>query len=237
MLHFSFIGTLMQALLKAFGLDTLKWIILRWKNVTLLALGPPRAGKTTFLDYLRDRTLVIEGATAQTFKDKALHHVEIKIESATLSFRRPVDTPGMMQPRLQIELFKKWKPDCLVVVLNAGPPFDGGGSSVVWFQKFCEEFNSFAKARDSLEFFKRLRSFHVLLNKWDLISKDSTKRGLLLAHITRIVNNSLKDFPHCGALTEAIHVKPCSLVRTSSPDDELVKDVLVGISRDFTRSA
>jgi hypothetical protein len=114
-----------------------------WRGKTILIVGQQRAGKTTFVDYLRygvfgdekdtEKTLEVERSprfTVTLGRDKALE----------LSVRTVVDVPGQVGPIEHANLAFQERPHAIILFTDLTAPFTGPEekASSAWLTAFCK---------------------------------------------------------------------------------------------------
>ena len=158
-----------------------------WSGKTILVLGPKWAGKTSFMDYLRFATLRTESPPEATTGPEQGNYLILKFggKDATLIMhvRRPIDLPGELGPRKQMEYVSSYKPHALVLVLDSTSPLAGPVipnptgerlSSVSWLREFCVALNSALSSSRKLA--KKLKCLMIILNKQDKLTAGDGKQ-------------------------------------------------------------
>jgi signal recognition particle receptor subunit beta len=133
----------------------------------ILILGPGRAGKTKFAQYLRLAALDPEGKREMTYavtKSPAFVLDLGREEGLVLRVRRAVDTPGQVGPLQHALLVARRRPHAVIVMLDcSGDPM----STLRWFYLFCNALDAVLRKVPYLA--RRLQEMVVLLNKRDKI--------------------------------------------------------------------
>lgn len=193
------------------------WISTWIKGKKLLVVGQPRAGKTSFVNYLQyglftdpnqksRRTRHIRKTAAFSVdmgRDKALH----------LEVRRAIDTVGQALASGHADNFSKYKPDTLIVVLNLSSDWKGDDEYSAGF--YLEEFFSSLASRlhNSKGLRKSTKSIFVVLNKKDLVKPQKISSWarsadkLIVSKLTGPIGEKAKDIP----------IMPCTLVEDKYP--------------------
>lgn len=223
------LARLLQPIANLFGSDFAKSLV---SNVHILVLGPERAGKTTFLNYLHDQLIVPAHDTDQTIEPGPRQHLVVRVRGEViLRFWKYIDTPGL-NPIFHLQYIERYKPHCLVIILDASTPLNGKvtDSSASWFAEFSERLS--VRLNHSYKVARNLRSVSIFLNKWDKVSEGEGQR--FETAINEMIKKNLRCLSDCGARTGTVHVSRCSLVR-SNAGDTLIKRALWKISRDFMK--
>lgn len=179
----------------------------------VLILGPPRAGKTSFSEYLRFGILEPEHETAKTVEAKGspVFSVRIGRDSALeLKVRRSIDIPGQVGPIEHALIAKHRRPDAIVVILDLSAPATGERSSRTWLVEFCRHLDE--HLRDCSRFRRRLRALIFVANKNDKISAERSRR-LLSTFRDTIHKHLAYSF---STRVDSIPLLPCVLVQTSA---------------------
>ncbi|HEY2233880.1 MAG TPA: GTPase domain-containing protein [Candidatus Angelobacter sp.] len=198
-----------------------------WSGKRFLVLGPPRCGKTNFLNFLETLVLEPERYTDQTVRviqreDQTLNFGEY----VTLRARRPLDVPGQ-NPTFQIEYIKDFVPNCIVVVLDA-TRFWGTSASLEWIEEFCRHLDILLRSNKKVV--RKLKLLVVVLNKWDKIPSASPKddqdnREIFDNEIRAVLDRSFNNEFCTKGKMDNVRVVPCALVK-SPLGEELAIDLL-----------
>ena len=181
----------------------------------VLILGPARAGKTSFYDYLRYGVLEHEQETEKTVETEksATFSVRIGRDSALeLKVRGSFDVPGQLGPIEHALIAKKKKPNGIVVILDSSSPASGGAerSSRAWLVEFCKHLDE--HLRQTASFRNRLRALVFVANKVDKISEEKAAR-IVSSYRATIQKHLAYSY---STKVEAIPVLPCVLVQGSA---------------------
>ena len=138
---------------------------LRGKEI--LILGPGRAGKTKFAQYLRWAALDSEGKREMTYavtKSPAFVVDLGREEGPELKVRRTVDTPGQVGPLQHALLVARRRPHAVLVMLDCS---SDSMSTLRWFFLFCNALDNVLRKASLVA--RRLQEIVVILNKRDKI--------------------------------------------------------------------
>jgi hypothetical protein len=197
-----------------------------WSGRRLLILGPARAGKTSFLKYLESDILFPERPTKITAKvEKGDSFIFSLGEKRKTKVRiwKPRDVPGQVAPEEHVLYVERYKPDCIVIVLDAtkfflDPP-DPSNCSLEWLREFCRQFNSVLIRNKKLA--RHLRSMTVIMNKWDKIpcsgrnsTADIDTRKRFESSVRAILDECLNNEFYSKGKGTVIEVVSCSLVKS-----------------------
>jgi hypothetical protein len=146
------------------------------RGKTLMVVGPPRSGKSTFLDYVRYGVFQHEQETQKTYRPQNVQDFRLAIgpdKALKVAIRKAIDIPGQWTPKdLAREVFDR-RPHALIVMLDLSAPLDDPNdsrSAAIWLRDFCSEADIRAHATKAKK--NRLRVFIVALNKADLVSEE-----------------------------------------------------------------
>ena len=161
------------------------WLTTYIGGKEILILGPGKAGKTSFVDYLQFGILEHESEHHKT------HHVDLtptfelsmgQEGALKLKVRRAVDTPGQIGPVAHAELVKERKPHAILLMLDLTK---AQSTSIAWIKEFSEHLDTVC--RDNKKIIKKIRTIIVILNKFDKCKADtyqkyrsSIKKGITL---------------------------------------------------------
>jgi hypothetical protein len=230
-------GAIIKGIFERVAPHGIEWIKTLWSGKTLLVLGPERTGKTSFLDYLQYGLLRQEQPTAHTITIDPRRSFIVKLGrngSLVLRIRRPLDSPGSVQPMDQIHYIQRYKPDCLLLILDSSSPLIGhrAVSSVAWLEEFFKHFDYALRTLPKV--INKLRAVMVIMNKWDKISNDLEKANDFEVAIKNIIDRHGEAFSFHHQGTRLIHIKKCSLVQNQSAP-ALVDDVLDTLAIELMR--
>jgi GTPase SAR1 family protein len=181
----------------------------------VLILGPARAGKTSFVEYLRYGVLEPEQETATTIETKKSATFRVKVgrdQSLELKVKRAVDVAGQVGPIEHARLAEERKPHALVVMLDLSAPLTGVSerASGPWLIEFCKHLDE--RLRDNATMKKRLKTIIFVANKADTQKPDALTRRIdgfrqiLKKHLGMSLTTKV----------DAIPILPCTLVQTEN---------------------
>lgn len=168
----------------------------------LLVVGPDDAGKTSFLNFLRDNQFADQAPTRDTLaiaRQSAFKRP--RAGAPELAVKRVWDIPGPLEPSEQLDLLRREAPKTLIVILSTDNP-----SSAAWLRSFMTGLRRLLSEDKRVA--GRLISVHVVLNKMDLIGEHEC--GVRLAEMVKIVDDALE--PVIMSNTRLIDVLPTSLL-------------------------
>lgn len=190
----------------------LAWIRTWLKGKTIIVVGQPRAGKSSFVQYFQygiftdpshkaPRTRRIKKTAAFTVgmgRDKALQ----------LEVRTAVDTVGQVQAEVHAGNVARFRPHAVIIVLDLSADWRGRNeySGSFYLGEFCDHLSE--RLHSNMEFKKRLKAIHVVLNKKDLVT--SAKVSRWRRNVEKILDQQLK--PGFGTRTKDIPILPCTLI-------------------------
>jgi hypothetical protein len=135
------------------------------KGQTLMIVGPSRAGKTTFLDYLRLGVFQHEEEHRKTYKAVESPRFEVAIgpdKNLSVSIKKATDIPG--QEVDPAGLVRAQRPHGLIVVLDVGTP-DAQRESEKWLEEFLQRLDRNWNGQRVKK--NRLKAIVIVLNKTD----------------------------------------------------------------------
>jgi GTPase SAR1 family protein len=148
---------------------------------TVMVVGPPRAGKTTFLDYVRYGVFQHAQETAVTYRRNVAKNFTLAVgpqKALTVAIKSAEEIQGQTDPvRLAEEVFER-RPHALVIVLDVSAPLDDPNdfrSSARWLREFCQRAEQEAHKHKAKR--NRLRGVIVAMNKADLVDDEALSRA------------------------------------------------------------
>ena len=178
----------------------------------VLILGPARAGKTSFVDYLRYGVLEPEQETEKTLDVETTATFRVKIgrdASLELRVKRAVDVAGQVGPIEHARIAEKRRPHALIVLLDLSAPITGTSdrASGPWLIEFCKYLDEGLRMNTAMR--KRLRTIIFVANKRDTQTGDSaTKR---IEGFRKIIKRHLST--SLATKVDSIPIMPCSLIQ------------------------
>lgn len=201
----------------------------------LLIIGQPRAGKTTFVDYLRYGILEDEHDTPKTYDIMLTPTFTIKMgrnSALELRLRRTLDVPGQQDPGQHAGVAFQRCPHALVIFLDLSTPLELEGeppkASGTWLSEFCDYFEALW-IRQGKRKRNRTQSITIVMNKMDKVSQDT-----LFKH-EQTYKSIVKKLVHArGKKLEQIRIMPCVLV-TNDKGTEPVDKVIAAIAKSLVK--
>jgi hypothetical protein len=199
----------------------------------ILILGPARAGKSSFSEYLQYGLLEPEQETATTILPHKSASFRLKVgkgSSFEMKVKRAVDVAGEIGPIEHARLVEDRKPHAVVVVLDLDAPIGGRARNATspWVTKFCRHLKQ--RLAETPKMKKRLRSIVFIANKRDKV--DETTATQRMAIYKEIIRKHLGEA--FGPLSESGFVLPCILVRNPR-GTELADAVVSRIARSLLK--
>jgi GTPase SAR1 family protein len=190
----------------------------------VLVLGPARAGKTSFAEYLQYGILEKEQETATTVNTHQSASFRVKIgrsDALELKVRRTVDLPGEYGAMKHAQTVEERKPRAVLVILNLSAPLMGASKHATgpWLVTFSKYLASKLRTDEKLR--KKLKCILFVANQRDKI--EETLAAKKIAAIRRIVEKHLGDSFEPGAT--AIQIMPCILVE--NPNFTALADAVI----------
>jgi hypothetical protein len=173
----------------------------------VLVVGPARAGKTSFVEYLQYGVLEPEQETAKTLDLRKSATFRLKIgrnSSLELKVRRAVDVAGQVGPMEHAKIVEERRPHAVVVLLDLSAPVT---HSAAWLTDFCKHLDE--RLRTNMGAKKRLKVIVFVANKQDTLSPDAAVRRI--ERFKQIIKKQMAfAFP---TRVDSIPVMPCILVQ------------------------
>jgi hypothetical protein len=213
-----------------------------WAGRKFLILGPPRCGKTSFLNFLEYLILEPEKTTGPTVGVTRGRDTVLRLgpnRSLTLRVRKPRDVAGQ-RPINEIQYIEDYAPHCIVVVLDASKFWGvaASESSLEWLEEFCRHLDVLLLR--SRKVAKKLKAMTVVLNKWDKIpakdpDDDKVNRQLFETYVREILNKTLHNSFYTKDGANVIDIIPCVLVKSrlgNVPASSLVQSIALALARE-----
>lgn len=143
---------------------------------TIVVVGPPRAGKTTFVEYLQYGIFQHADETERTYDPMSSPRFNLRVgrdNSLEVSIKTAVDLPGQPAARKLADLVVPERPHGLVIVLDLSRPLEGDDeatASAAWLRNFCARFDQLSHGMKPKR--NRLRVVVIMMNKMDLVAPD-----------------------------------------------------------------
>jgi energy-coupling factor transporter ATP-binding protein EcfA2 len=144
----------------------------------VMVVGPPRAGKSTFVDYMQFGIFQHEQETHKTYEPLRGPKFKLRVgatNSLEVLVKTTVDIPGQYnEVQLANEVYNQ-RPHALVIVLDLSAPLHGSDGTADWLTAFCTRLDQcWQSAKQSRN---RLRSVIVAMNKLDLVDRSVVVEG------------------------------------------------------------
>jgi ribosome biogenesis GTPase A len=199
------------------------------KNI--LILGRPAAGKTSFLNYLKEGKLPNERpSTSRTYKpNEAKAFTFNKQGEFEIKVKKGMDVPGLIEIKDQLELLRARKPDMLLVFISLAPVTDRNepyrdrqdaklwNEESKWLLSFSNELKSIVMGDKIL--LTKLKAVLFILNKEDLIERETVtaRRRQVSEALDRILKPALQEnFDRMEVIT-------CSLYGRATADEVVIR--------------
>jgi hypothetical protein len=200
----------------------------------VLILGPARAGKSSFSEYIQYGLLEPEQETATTILPHQTASFRLAIgknSSLEMKVKRAVDVAGEIGPIEHARLAEERRPQAIVVVLDASAPLKGKAKNATapWLTEFCKHLKQ--RVSENRKMKKRLRSLVFVANKCDKLANGSVEQRL--AVYKQVIRAHMADEAF-GPLRESEFVLPCILVRNPR-GTELADAVVSRIARSLSK--
>jgi hypothetical protein len=206
-----------------------------------LILGPPRCGKTSFLNFLEYLILEPEKLTPPTVKIDKGQDVILKLgeqRNLILRVRKPRDVPGQA-PIHQMQYIEEYLPHCIVIVLDATRFWNvpAQESSLEWLDEFCARLNILLTSNQKVA--KKLKAMTIVLNKWDKViasgqAVDKEYREIYEEYVRDTLDEKLKNKFYSKGGPNPIDIVECSLVKSQlgdGPAKQLIQSIALALSR------
>ncbi|MBN8733939.1 MAG: hypothetical protein J0L64_25610 [Acidobacteria bacterium] len=190
----------------------LAWVYTSLTGKTVLILGPARAGKTSFSDYLRLGLMEPEQPTEKTVETHRTSAFRVQIgrdQSLELHVKSAVDEPGQLGPMEHAKLAELRKPHAIVVILDLSAPFTGQSdrATAKWLTEFCKHLAE--RIQNNTAFRRKLKGLIFVANKSD--TQDDATVQKRISDVRRIVTKNLNGV--YATTVDAIPIMPCILVQ------------------------
>jgi len=205
-----------------------------WSGKEFLVVGQARAGKTTFIEYLKYGFFDEARRTEETpeIERSGRFNVELgRDKSLKLVIRNAVDVPGQVGAVEHANLAFDRNPHAIIVILDLTTPLNGDPdrASADWLARFCRRLE--AKWRADRKRKNRLVSLVVVMNKMDATNPE--KPALAEAAYREILESELRDAR--GRMIQPIAVLPTIMVKNAN-GSERVDAVIRQLAQSFARS-
>ena len=195
----------------------------------ILILGPGRAGKTKFTQYLQLGVLDAEGQRDMTYGVTKSPAFVVSIggpQGLTFEVRRAVDTPGQVGPARHASLVGQREPHALIIVLDCSSAIS---STIRWLRLFCSRLDTILRRGSYVV--RRLKAIVVVLNKRD--KTGGTESTQLREAVTEVLHQHL-SVPLGIDRVRSIPILECISVRTKQ-GTALIDEVISQLAERWRR--
>ncbi len=189
-----------------------------WHGKKVLVIGQGRAGKTTFIRYMRYGILHDAGDSLKTVEISTIARFTLlvgKENPLSIAISSATDTPGQIGATEHARIAFKRRPHAIIIVADLTTPLEGepDRSSVEWIKEFFIHYSNLWRKTGRTN--HRLNVIMVLLNKKDLATNDQIEQCKL--KIRDATAAHLGEFAK-GAMTNPVEIIPvCSVTNTDTP--------------------
>lgn len=223
------VGKVGVGVLRAVAPGAVAWLKTQVAGKTILFVGPSRAGKTSFINYLRSGSYTDPSdGIPRTQNTKNTGSLQLKSPNGMLSIdlKKIVDTKGQDFPRAHAELVSKYRPHALCVLADASSDWSSSNSNPdkngrAWLEEFLEGICEIRQTDHNI--FRRLKSFTVLVNKSDLVTDESV-RNRRSKQIKLITKTYFRG--GTGRISDMLNVKFLSLIEDHDKGQSAAKAAL-----------
>ncbi|MGJ7483722.1 GTPase domain-containing protein [Variovorax sp. LT2P21] len=157
------------------GLSLIKSL---FRGKEILVLGQPRAGKTTFVEYLQYGLFEDERHTHKTTDQTATPRFNVKLgrdQSLELIVKSAIDIPGQWGPVQHADVAFERNPHAIVLMLDATSPTGrkNEASASTWLTDFCKRLERNWQEEESKR--SKLKLLVILMNKVDKVTNEQTE--------------------------------------------------------------
>jgi GTPase SAR1 family protein len=200
------------------------------KRKDVFVIGQPRAGKTTFIDYIQYGLFAEEQETLKTLKvtTSSQHTVSVgKNEKLSMTVRA-VDVPGQYGAGDHARLAFEKNPHAILVFLDLSKPLNAKiTGSVTYLAEFCERLNGLWRLSERKN--NRLKCLVVVANKLDKIGTaewEEAKKAF--GSELRVLNEGL------GRMENPPVVRPCVMIKNEQ-GDKLVANIVTHLAKELSK--
>ena len=175
----------------------------RWfLGTNFVILGPPGAGKTSFINYLRHNHFADVYPTTRTLTVDEIGSFPVdKGGDFKLEVSNGIDTPGDLPLKDQIGVIISKRPQTLILWTALTDP-----DAEDWLASICLSLNQ--RLLEDRTMAKKLKSLTVVMNKKDEVTDEQIKERDKRFH--SIIANTLR--PALGDNVDKISIIPCTLL-------------------------
>ncbi len=206
------------------------WVKSLFFGKTIVVIGQSRAGKTSFVDFLRHGIFEDESDTGRTLEKTTSGRFDVKLgkdKTLELIVESVSDLPGQVGATEHANETYKENPHAVVLLLDLATPLKGepDRSSVGWLTTYCDRLETLWRANKKKKK-NKIQSFVVLLNKKDKVKDSTVKKCVFEAK--KVLEKELKDA--LGSITDDVSVLPCCLVNNSN-GPKLAESAVIHIAK------
>jgi GTPase SAR1 family protein len=199
------------------------------KGKEVLIVGQARAGKTTFVEYLRYGLFEDEKEKEKTKREEKTARFNVKMgrdSSLELSVKRVRDVPGQWGPMAHADLVVDHRPHALLIFIDLTRPLRGESerASAAWLVEFCRHLESRWRIKGRKA--NRIKSIILVMNKLD--KSDARKMESRKKEFRKILDAELREAR--GRMMDEIAILPCVVV-TNPEGTKAVDSVITHLAK------
>lgn len=167
------VGPATKVAVEYVGRPGLARLLMAFRGKKVVVVGPPGAGKSTFMNYMHFEVFDPERNPESTIRAREAKNFKFTLgrnRSLLTSIKQALDMPGQPDPRWIAEEVFQARPQALIIVLDTTAPVEDETdprSTAVWLRKFCRAADQATRGMRR----NRLRTVIVALNKADRSSE------------------------------------------------------------------
>lgn len=199
----------------------IRWARQKFLGKVVLVIGPPDAGKTTFINYLCLEQFQREHYVEETARFEDTRGFDVKMgrdNMLNVSFKTVVDSPGQIGAVAQAEEVFNRRPHAIIIFTDLTKPAEEDpDGAATWLVKFCNYLDMLWRRKDSIRS-NRTKVIIVVMNKHDKI----TDSQILIdreEQLRRILHKELKFA--LGRMRREVAILPCTLVTNPEGHEEI----------------
>jgi GTPase SAR1 family protein len=205
-----------------------------WTAKEFLVVGQARAGKTTFIDYLKLGIFADARRTEETPEVERTGRFNIKLGREgilKLNVSNALDIPGQVGAVEHANLAFDRNPHAIIVILDLTTPLRGepDRASGDWLRRFCKRLE--AQWRVNRRRRNKLAAMIVVMNKQDASTPAAASAAE--AEYRKILDEELRDAR--GRISREIPIMPSIAVNTSY-GTELIDAVIRQLAQSLKRA-
>ncbi|MGH9834643.1 MAG: GTPase domain-containing protein [Blastocatellia bacterium] len=204
-----------------------------FKGKEIMIVGQPRAGKTTFIDYLQYGLFEDEKETDKT-RDvvrSARFNVKMGRDAALeLTVKLVIDVPGQVGPVEHAKLVFERRPHAVIIFTDLTRSLRGESdrASAAWVQEFCRTLES--RWRAGRKRTNRIKTIVLVMNKSD--KADEKKVASCKQAFRKILDAELREAR--GQMLDEIAIMPCTLI-TNPEGTKTVDGIIAHLAKALAR--